>query len=276
MVYLDEAFLLNGVVDYLLLLCSAKLAGEVLRRGRMALGAAVGALYACAVFLPGLGFLSHPLCKLAAAVGMCLVAFGSSRHLLRAGLTFLGASAAFGGGVFALQLLGAGAVGMKNGVLYSGMDLKVILLSAAGCYLLLTLVFRRTARHTHRELAPAVLSLEGRKTALTALVDTGNTLTDPATGKSVMVAEGDRVTSLFPPGDAPTQAELLDPVGAMERLGAGWRLLPYRAVGVDCGLLLAVKMDRVTVGTEDYGAILVALSPTPLSDGGGYNALVGA
>ena len=30
------------------------------------------------------------------------------------------------------------------------------------------------------------------------------------------------------------------------------------------------------VGREDYGAILVALSPTPVSDGGGYSALIGA
>ena len=67
----------------------------------------------------------------------------------------------------------------------------------------------------------------------------------------------------------------------MERLagrggGLRFRLLPYRAVGVECGLLLAVRVDRARVGTEDYGSILVALSPTPVSDGGGYQALIGA
>ena len=61
-----------------------------------------------------------------------------------------------------------------------------------------------------------------------------------------------------------------------ERDGRRWRLLPYRAVGVDHGLLLAVRVDRAMVGGEDYGPILVALSPTPLSDGGGYHALIGA
>ena len=67
-IYLDELFLLNFVVDYLLLLAAGRLAGEILRRGRLALGAALGAAYAGAVFLPGLGFLAHPLCKLGAAV----------------------------------------------------------------------------------------------------------------------------------------------------------------------------------------------------------------
>lgn len=64
-VYLDRVLLLNLLVDYLLLLTTAQLAGIPLRRGRLALCAAVGALYAGAVFLPGLSWLSHPLCRTA-------------------------------------------------------------------------------------------------------------------------------------------------------------------------------------------------------------------
>ena len=41
------------------------------------------------------------------------------------------------------------------------------------------------------------------------------------------------------------------------------------------GLLLALRMDRVQVGEEDRGPMLAALSPTPVSDGGGYRALIG-
>lgn len=268
-VYIDEVFLLNAGIDYLLLLGAAKLAGEPPRRGRMALAALLGGLYAGAVFLPGWGFLGHPLCKLALPAAMALIAFGSSRRLLRACLAFFAVSAAFAGGVLALQLFfGAPAV----------LDLPTTLLAAAGCYLVLTLFFRRSLRHTGGELAPARLELGGRTCRLTALVDTGNTLTDPATGRAVMVAEGEKLGGLFPPGEGPTAAELADPAGALEKRGADrrWRLLPYRAVGVPWGLLLAVRVDRAWVGGEDYGPILVALSPTPVSDGGGYAALIGA
>ena len=128
------------------------------------------------------------------------------------------------------------------------------------------------------ELAPVELQLGNRRCRLTALLDTGNTLSDPVTGKPVVVAEVDRVENLFPPGKCPKKAELGDPVSALEaREGEDhrWRLLPYRAVGVSHALLLAIKVDRAKVGKEDYGPILVALSPTPLSDGGGYHALVG-
>ncbi len=280
-VYLDELFLLNFVVDYLLLLAAGRLAGEVLRRGRLALGAVLGAAYSAAVFLPGGGFLLHPLCKLGAAVGMVLIGYGGSRRLLRVSLVFFLTSAAFGGGIFALQSLGSRRLALENGVLTSAMDLRLILLSAAGCYAVLTLVFQRAARHGGpRELVPAVLKLEGRRVALTALVDTGNTLTDPATGRSVMVAEGEKVAALFPPGTAPTVEELREPALLLERLDSGgWRgrcrLLPYQSVGVECGLLLALRLDAARVGTEDWGRLLLALSPTPLTDGGGYCALIG-
>ena len=69
-VYIDALFLLNLIVNYLLLLAAAKLAGEPLRRLRLAAGAALGGLYAAAIFFPGMGFLTHPLCKLGAAVSL--------------------------------------------------------------------------------------------------------------------------------------------------------------------------------------------------------------
>ena len=280
-VYIDSLFLLNLIVNYLLLLATAKLAGEPLHRVRLGLGAALGALYAAAVFFPGMGFLTRPLCKLASAVAMLLVGFGSSRRLLRVTLVFFGLSCAFGGGILAISLIGGRGLSLRNGILYSAMDLRILLLSAAGCYVVLTLVFQRSARHRRRELAPAVLTLAGRRVALTALVDTGNTLTDPATGRPVMVAEGEKLSDLFPPDARLDGADLRDPVSAMERLGDSpsrkrFRLLPDQAVGVECGMLLALRLDRVQVGARDYGGILVALSPTRLSDGGGYSALIGA
>lgn len=279
-VYIDALFLLNLIVNYLLLLAAAKLAGEPLRRLRLAAGAALGGLYAAAIFFPGMGFLTHPLCKLGAAVLMLLTGFGGSRRLLRVTLVFFGLSCAFGGGIFAIGLLGGRGLTLRNGVLYSVMDLRILLLSAAVCYAVLTLVFRRTARHGRREVLPAVLILEGRRVAVNALVDTGNTLTDPVTGRPVMVAEGSLLSPLLPGERILDEKALRDPVGTLERLSRGgrgrrFRLLPYQAVGVECGMLLALRLDDARVGAEDYGGILVALSPNPVSDGGGYSALIG-
>ena len=235
-----------------------------------------------ALFLPGLAFLSHPLCRLAAAALMLVTAYGGSRRLLRQGLLFLALTCAFGGGVVAVGLLGQRGLTLGNGVFYSTLDLKTVLLSAAGCYGVLTLVFRRIGRHTAAggELVSARLTLGERAVTFPALVDTGNTLADPVSGRPAMVAEGEAAAGLFPPDHRPERADLLDPAGGLARLGTGeWRrrlrLLPYRAVGVDRGLLLAVRADGLELDGVARGPVLVALSPTPVSDGGGYRALIG-
>ena len=105
-IYIDTLFLLNALVDYLLLLAAARLAGEPMRRWRFALGAGLGGVYAVAIFLPGLSFLAHPLCRLASVALMMVVSYGGSRRLLRQGLLFVALTCAFGGGVVAIGLLG--------------------------------------------------------------------------------------------------------------------------------------------------------------------------
>lgn len=280
-IYVDTLFLLNAIIDYLLLLCSARLAGEPLCRWRFALGAALGGAYAVALFLPGMGFLYHPLCRLAAAVLMVLAAFSQSRRLLRQVLIFFALSCAFGGGVLAVGLLGGTALSLGGGVYYSPIDLKMVLVSAAGCYALLSLLFRRWGRHSLQrgELEPVSLRFFDKEITLTALRDTGNTLTDPVSGRPVLVAEGARLLELFPTGLGPEPGDAADPAGAMERLSVRWpgrfRLLPFRAVGVDRGLLLAVRMDEVRLGGRTEQGALVALSPNPVSDGGAYQVLSG-
>ena len=281
-IYVDTLFLLNAVIDYLLLLAAARLAGEPLRRRRFALGAALGGLYAVAIFLPGLSFLAHPVCRIASAALMMVVSYGGSRRLLRQGVLFVALTCAFGGGVVAIGLLGGTGLTLGNGVFYSALDLKIVLLSAAVCYGVLTLVFQRLARHSgaNGELVPVRLRLGERTVALTALVDTGNTLTDPVSGRPVVVAEGERAGPLFPREHRPGPEDLADPAAALARLGTGewrgrFRLLPYRSVGVDRGLLLCVRLDALELDGQGRGPALVALSPNPVSDGGGYQALIG-
>lgn len=261
-VYWDTLVLLNLVLDYLLLLLTGRVAGAALCRWRILLGSLLGALYAGSIFWPGWPFLSHGLVRLCCGVMMVLIAYGHQRRLWKLTVVFFALSATLGGGLYALQLLGGGTVAL---------DLRYVLLFAAVAYGVLSLFGRRLARHGPRELKPVVVRLGDRCAHLTALVDSGNTLTDPMTGKGVMVAEGQSLAPLLPP-----EADFSQPCQCFADLSEPqrFRLLPYRAVGVDQGLLLAVRADGVTVAGRELGPRLVALSPTPVSDGGGYHALI--
>ena len=130
-VYLDRVFLLNLLVDYLLLLSAAQLSGRTLSRLRLLLCAAGGGLYAVATFLPGCGFLRGPLCQLAAGGAMALCAFRGRR---RPALLFLLLSGGLAGFVLALGLW----AGFTHGTAAPHLSGRDELAAAAGrCTLLL-------------------------------------------------------------------------------------------------------------------------------------------
>ncbi|MEG2221999.1 MAG: sigma-E processing peptidase SpoIIGA [Oscillospiraceae bacterium] len=278
-VYVDSVLVGNTLMNYLLLLCAARLAGLPLRRGRLFLAALVGGAYAVAVFLPGCGFLSRLPVKLATGGLLALIAFGGERALLRLTLLFFAVSCGFAGCVLALGLL-AGHNLPTGGVFYTDVNAKLLVISAAAAYTVLSVVFRNSARHGggQGELLPVTLSLEGRQVQLTALRDSGNTLCDPATGRPVLIVYADCLRGLWRPEWVPYLGRDISPVSAVEGLhglGGRFRLLSYRSVGVENGLLLAFSSDFAEVDGARYPGQLVAISPTEISDGGGYGALWG-
>ena len=279
-VYVDSVFLLNSAMDYLLLLCTARLAGIRLRRGRYLLTAVVGGAYAVAVFLPGLAFLAEAPVKLAVGVLLALAAFGGEEKLLRLTLLLFAVSCAMAGCVLALGLV-TGGVPVVNGIFYTDVDTRVLLIAGTAGYAVLTVVFRAAARHAvGGELVPVRVCLDGRAVSLTALLDTGSALRDPVGGQPVLVAAPGALHDILPPPVrrllAPQllrfPAELLEP---LRTAAPEWRfrLVPYRSVGMPSGLLLAVRSDWTEVAGERYTHLLVALSPTTLGEG--YAALWG-
>ena len=156
MVYVDSVFVLNALMDYLLVLCAARLAGIPLRRRRYLLAGLLGGAYAVAVFLPGLGFLSATPVKLAAGILLALAAYGGEAKLLRLTLLLFAVSCAMAGCVLALGLVAGGGVPMVNGVFYTDVDAKVLLTAAAAAYLVLTVVFRAAAGKGIRISPPKV------------------------------------------------------------------------------------------------------------------------
>lgn len=273
-VYIDSVFFLNTLMDAVLLWAAARLAGIPPRKVRLIPAALLGGAYAAAVFLPGCTILAEPAGKAAAWLAITLAAFGGERRFLRLALLFLAVSCGFAGCVLALGLA-AGGVPMENGIFYTNVDAGVLLTAAAAAYGVLTVVFRASASHgVAGDLLPVTLRWEDRRLRLTALRDTGNALRDPATGRTVLVADAAQLRDLWPRHLRPllTPENLRDPAALLGRLGTErvrFRLIPYRAVGVAGGLLLAVRTDSGTVGATHVENLVVALSPTALGDGFG-------
>ena len=87
-IYLDRLFGLNLLLDYCLVLASARVCGVVLRRARYLLAALTGALYAALMVLPGCSWLGSGAMKLALGAAMALIAFGGEAHWARCAVVF--------------------------------------------------------------------------------------------------------------------------------------------------------------------------------------------
>ncbi len=249
-IYLDSLFGLNLLIDYCLVLVSARVCGVVLHRWRYALAALIGALYAALMVLPGFGWLANGMMKLALGAAMALIAFGGEAHLVRCTVVFFAVSAAFGGAVYAASMLAGVSPGSGALVTVSG---RVLALSFAVCYAAVSLVFRRRARAADREVRTVTVTLAGRSVTLRALRDSGNDLHDPVSGLPAAVVERAAVLAL----------------SALPECTGRVVLLPYRAVGVTGALLPAFRPDSVKIdGAAE--PMLLALSAQALTSDGAF------
>ena len=279
-VYIDQVFVLNVLVDYLLLLATAQISGMPLQRRRLGVCAAGGGLYAAAVFLPKLAVLRYPVLRFLVGGAIALSAFWPLQRRWHMVLLFYLLSGTLGGILLAVGLALGSAELLLHRLYLARISWSLLLGTAAALYLMLRLFFWQAARHGRGELMQVHISVGGRTGTLPALHDTGNTLRDPVSGQPVLVAEA---ASLEPYWDRET-AEIIRGAGTAETAiaalhrrgrGVGFTLLPFRSVGVASGLLLAVRSDYVKVGRATYSRAWIALSRGPVSDGGAYCALWG-
>lgn len=275
---------MNTTINYLLLLASAKIADIEHSRPRILIAAALGGVYAALVYFPALSFLYEAAVRILFAAVMVVVSFGFSRfsHLVRMFLIFLAVSFAFGGGVLAWQAAFSG-VDMRNGIIYVDMTLRNLIFASALLYLLIELLFRRSASKREGVILTTAEIVDGDKTLiLNVLLDTGCTLSDPLNGRRILLVGLSDFLRLVP-GEAADRIRLMRGESAaaqfsrMSRLGCSrrFRLIPYSAVGSESGLLLAYRPDEVKVEGIKRAAALVACSPSELSDGRRYRAVIG-
>ena len=157
-----------------------------------------------------------------------------------------GVAVSFGNGSIGMAFLAAGGIG-------------------------LTYAWGLPWERTSGELIPVELHYGDRQWRLTALHDTGNTLRDPITGERVLVAGADMGQKLL----GLSALQLAAPAETLASgLAPGMRLIPYRTVGQQGAMMLAMRLKDVKVGSW-RGNALVAFAPEPFGKQDGYQMLVG-
>ena len=267
--YIDSLFFLSLLTDYLLCLAAGRLCGLKLKRLRYWLSALFGAAYAVAVFLPGLGFLAAPMIKLSAGLIMGLIAFGSERSPLRYTAVFFAVSAAFGGAIWAISLASGNPFGGP-----AALDGKTLVLAFALCTFFGRLLFRYRAKLPEKKRVEVRVAFLGRTAEFIALLDTGNSLSDPVTGAPVMLACPQALKPLFMENTSLFSAppvELMERAAHIPQFRGKLRLVPYAAVGAS-GLLPVFRPESLSIDGRPDKELLIAVSPDAAGDG--FDAIV--
>lgn len=276
-IYADILFIINFIINYLLLFVTAHIAALRISRLRLILSAAFGALYAVLSFVSAFYFFNFLPIKLFFAAVIILIAFGRV-SFARAYLTFFVCSFVFAGFCLLMSLIAPNTFAALNGgAYYINLSLPVLITSTGVAYILLRIVFSRRAGGK-KEICNVTVKHGGAEVALRALVDTGNSLRAPVTNARVIISDYSSVRALLPQ----SAKEILDLCDgknfalALDKLSeiSHFLLIPYKTVGVSFSLLLAFVPDEVFIAGELSKDAVCAISESPVSDGSGYNALI--
>ncbi len=219
-IYVDVLFALNLLLSFFLLAAAGKLSGERPPMLRMLLGSLLGGAASLTIFLPQS---SLPLSLLLRAVLLLPVVpvtfgFGSVRRFLRLWLVNAGVSCLFAGALVGVWLLlkPSGLV-LRNGAVYFEIGFLPLVLGCGAFYAAVWLFRRFFSRRKHEQAVCEVrFDYSGRHFTCKGLVDTGNTLRDPFTGRAVQLISASlaaRVAPEYRPGET-------------DALPRGFRLIP--------------------------------------------------
>ncbi|WNR46448.1 sigma-E processing peptidase SpoIIGA [Paenibacillus roseipurpureus] len=297
-VYADLIFLLNFLVDGILLVVTAKTRKIAFNWWRIALSAALGASYVVMMFSPVPTMLFTFSVKCMWCTGMIMTAFGygSLQNLLRNMGTFLLINFAVAGGMFGIHYVLASSSDVMEGIVFtqSGVSAFQFQIGSVMFVLLLLLPliwwFRMVFQSSKQRevmttyLAEVTIYVEGFIATCKGLIDTGNQLYDPLTRTPVMVLE---VTEL---GDVVPEAwlqrirsaevdQIISGIGVEEFV---WqdrlRLVPYRGVNRNTQFMLAIKPDKVVINHNDSQLeatkVLIGLDGGKLCSDGTYQAII--
>lgn len=279
-VYIDLYFLVNFSMDLLCFLITAALMHRKLTRLRAMLAAALGGLYAVASLLLNadgwIGFLGDALTALA----LCAIAFHTRKSAFRRTAVcvpvFLLTSVMMGGIMTALYTWLNRLELPFEALQGDGLSVWIFaLLSAvAGFATLRGGAFMGLSRRTKSVTVHATLF--GKDVTLCAMVDSGNLLRDPVSGKSVIVADLARLSPCLPPSllralEKNTPTEWL----TTHQNATAARLIPAQTA-TGSSMLLAFVPDRMTltVNGDTYEASYL-IAPAPLSAAAqGFDAVI--
>ncbi len=200
-IYIDVLIFLNIIVTFLLLLATSRLMKLSPSSKRYVAGSLFGGISSLMILAPEMGFVLSLLIKIILSAVIVFIVYNPKTIRLVAKETgyFLVVNFIFAGMMmFAASLPGIEIVQYRNGAAYINLSFFSLVGSCVICYGVTWLLGKVTNHKPSGLLFTIEIENNGKTVRESALYDSGNKLTDPFTGESIIIADIEMIRSIVP------------------------------------------------------------------------------
>jgi stage II sporulation protein GA (sporulation sigma-E factor processing peptidase) len=290
--YFDVVFLINLLMNYLILYFVALVLNLKRVFGRLFLGAILGCLFLLSIVSEKCQVLQSFPIKIIISVIMILVSFRpkSFRDFLKILSFFYVISFMMGGGALAFfYFLNLRQNLITNTLIINNISVPwwILLVSALALFLFLKYLWPLLYSILSKDAYLALLTIviDDKPLEITGLIDTGNDLFDPLSNYPVIIVELDAIKNFFskdlqvilekgPEESLVTLGETI----ANSIWANRFRIIPFESIGKSRGLMIGFKPDIVKIQHNDKvkstNEAVVGIYQRVLSSEGTYKALL--
>lgn len=275
--YVEYVFAENFLIDFILLFVTGRLIKRIIIFKRLIAASVIGAAYVILTAYIDRDFMTYFIVKFSVSVLMIMVAFDSKGILtnIRVILCF-----------YITSLMMVGIITALYYLTYDRLTVNAIVLSLFSGYIALHFFFKEVKERIEKNNYMRSLSISaGNKTEkLKAFIDTGNELSDPMTGKPVIVVSIESMKSIlgeelknkildFYSDNEKNYEKILN-----EKNKFNLKVIRYNTISSKNEFMVCIAPDEICVGKNREFSItvdaLIGIYPHKISTREDYDALL--
>lgn len=289
-IYIDVVLIENLVMNYIILLATGIVLKVKIKHVRFIVASLIGAIYTIMTYIFTITIYSNFFFKLILSVVIIYVAYNPQnvKNMWKQLLVFYLTSFVFGGAAFAfIYVVKPQDILMKNGLFLGTYPLKTVMLAGIVGFVIIIMTFKIVKSKISKKdiYKEVIIYIEEKKFKVKAMIDTGNLLKEPITGKPVIVVEHTCLYSFIP-------KEILENI---DRILAGdfkniseeiknryitkLKFIPFSSLGKQNGMLLGITPNYIEIieenNTKKIKDIIIGIYNKSLTKDGKYRALMG-
>lgn len=251
-IYADILIAVNLVIDFIMLLSTSRLVSIKPKRIRLILGSVFASLLSLLILADANTVLLFAA-KIAGLMAAVLITFGfkTPAAFIKTVFVFLAVNFVFTGIVTVIWFLisPAGMI-VKNGMVYFNISPILLVLFAAGSYLVMTFIeYILKKRQKPEEIYTVKIVIDSKTIELNALYDTGNNIVDAISGHPVTVCELERICEILPYEDVVAISEFVckgSELNSEFLIKKKLKLVPYHVIN-SSGIMVCIEPDSIEV-----------------------------